>query len=47
MAIDTLVLHAKTLIEAGIAIEDARISKKAGSNGAEEDQSQDVSQRSD
>lgn len=40
MTIDTLELHVKTLIEVGIAIEDARVTKKGGSNGAEEQQSQ-------
>lgn len=43
MAIDTFELHVKTLIEVGIAIEDARVTKKGGSNGAEEQQSQMVS----
>jgi hypothetical protein len=43
MTIDTLELHVKTLIEVGIAIEDARVTKKGGSNGAEEQQSQMVS----
>lgn len=43
MAIKTLNLHVKALIEVGIAVEEARVKKQAGAEDTEVDESQSAS----